>query len=132
MIASMGKERGYSQFPYPLQNEVIFQKCQLRCGKLHSKRMKDFVISRNCLYYYPAATIGDKDCVLPTGVLPLVNLKLPEKRLIHQEKCEVIVRSLASGVTYIRIVNEKEVKRKEKKEFCFVFGMYKVIMIYYA
>ena len=87
--------------------------------------MKDLVISRNCLYYYHATTVDRKEYLLPTGILPLVNLQFPEKRVIQRERCEVIVKSTMDKVAYIRILNEKEVKRKEKKEFCFIFGMYK-------
>ena len=131
MAASMGERWSYSQFPYPLQNEVIFQRCQLKCGKLNTRKTKNLVISRNCLYYYSSTTVDSKECLLPTGVLPLVHLQFPEKRLIQREKCEVIVKSTVDKIAYIRILNEKEIKGKEKKEFCFIFGMYKVTIIHY-
>jgi len=126
----MGEHSCYSQFPYPLQNEVIFKECQLKCGKMNIKKTKYLVLSRNCLYYYPSTPAESKECFLSAGIIPLVGLQFPQKRVVYSEKCEVIVKSAVNNIAYIKMKNAMQVEKREKREFCFVFGKYRVHLLF--
>lgn len=112
----------HSQFPFPLHPTVKFKRCWIRCGKLNARKQKYIIFSRNCIYYYSDAAIDGNEGILPTGVIPLLNLLPPTKKMVTREICEILVKSKNEVIPYIRIVNEKDVIRREKKVFCFEFG----------